>query len=334
MPKNKNALIRYLALDKCFSNKYRKFHIDMLLEEVNKALQELAGTTVSKRQIYDDIKFMESEEGFSAPITKIKEGKRVYYRYEDPNFSIRNTFLNEEDIATLKVTLNVLSKFDGIPYYKQIENIINKLQKKLNVQVDGRRVINFDLNIDLVGIDYIDTLFYAIVHKQVLKVEYENFQGKYYELIFHPQYLKQYNRRWFCIGYVENDDRDIWLLALDRVKNIHFTGGKYVLKNIDWEEEYFYDIVGVTRFADESIQKVELLFSKELAPYIRTKPLHPTQVHKFLDDGRLHVYLNVIPNYELESLILSFGEDVEVLSPVSLREKISERLIRMLNKYE
>ena len=32
---NKNVYIRYQALDKCFSNQYRMFFIEDLLEEVN-----------------------------------------------------------------------------------------------------------------------------------------------------------------------------------------------------------------------------------------------------------------------------------------------------------
>jgi len=42
----------------------------------------------------------------------------------------------------------------------------------------------------------------------------------------------------------------------------------------------------------------------------------------------------LIPNPELEQVILSFGEDVEVLSPESLRLTIQNRIEQMQTVYK
>ena len=57
MAVNKNALIRYKTLDKCFSNQYRKYYINDLIETCNQVLTDHYGidTTVSRRQIFIDI---------------------------------------------------------------------------------------------------------------------------------------------------------------------------------------------------------------------------------------------------------------------------------------
>jgi predicted DNA-binding transcriptional regulator YafY len=68
-----------------------------------------------------------------------------------------------------------------------------------------------------------------------------------------------------------------------------------------------------------------LQFSPEVAPYVITKPLHPTQKHKN-DLTGLQVTIKVIPNFELEKLILSFGEQVKVVSPQGFKERIAQRL--------
>lgn len=85
MPTNKNAQLRYNILDKCFRNTGRKFFIDDLVKEVNKALRELEGEDkqVKKRQIQYDIRFMKSEQGWSVPLEKKRDGRRVYYQYSD-----------------------------------------------------------------------------------------------------------------------------------------------------------------------------------------------------------------------------------------------------------
>src|SRR5690625_4957236 len=97
MSVNKNALLRYHVLDRCFRNSGRKYFWQDLLDEINKALEEYngPGSKIKRRQLFDDIRFMESEQGWSIPLDKRREGRRVYYRYSDPEFSISNQPLNE-----------------------------------------------------------------------------------------------------------------------------------------------------------------------------------------------------------------------------------------------
>lgn len=59
------------------------------------------------------------------------------------------------------------------------------------------------------------------------------------------------------------------------------------------------------------------------APYVFTKPLLLSQKHTWLENGELEIRISVIPNYELESVILSFGKNAEVLAPEWLRKKLS-----------
>jgi nitrogen regulatory protein PII-like uncharacterized protein len=54
MPTNKNAQLRYQILDRCFSDKHRRYTIDDFLEKVNEALLDLTDREVSLRQICDD----------------------------------------------------------------------------------------------------------------------------------------------------------------------------------------------------------------------------------------------------------------------------------------
>ena len=49
--------------------------------------------------------------------------------------------------------------------------------------------------------------------------------------------------------------------------------------------------------------------------YVENKPIHETQKHKWIDDETLEVRFKVIPNYELERLILSYGPSVKIIQP-------------------
>ena len=104
MATNKHATIRYHALDRCFSNPGRKFFIEDLIYACNQAIYDFAGIEngVKRRQVFDDITFMESEQGWSIPLERTKDGKRVFYRYADKSFSIKNQGINQEEAEQLK----------------------------------------------------------------------------------------------------------------------------------------------------------------------------------------------------------------------------------------
>src|SRR5690606_41034294 len=92
-------------------------------------------------------------------------------------------------------------------------------------------------------------------------------------------YLKQYNNRWFVFGLNADNQVANWNLALDRIESLFEAALKYKPSETDWEE-YFFDLVGVTRPEGVELQEIVLKFSSEVAPSVVTKPIHPSQKHK------------------------------------------------------
>lgn len=97
--------------------------------------------------------------------------------------------------------------------------------------------------------------------------------------------------------------------------------------------EYFEDIIGVTRHENVEVQKIILAFDKQTAPYISSKPLHESQKVVLNGEDEFRISIEVIPNYELESLILSFGDRVRVLEPEEFRILIGGRLGKAVENY-
>ncbi|CAH0999053.1 hypothetical protein LEM8419_00348 [Neolewinella maritima] len=334
MPTNKNALLRYLTLDKCLRNTGRLYTLNDLIETCNDALAEANPESdgIRKRQLQDDLKFMRSEDGYGASIERIRKGKQSYYRYEDTNFSIRDQGLNDSEAKQMQAALSILSRFSGLPQFDWINELTSRLKSKFDLVHQEAEVISFEGNVDLTGREFITPLFNAIVNKRGLKVVYQDFLSpEPYELDFHPGYLKQYNNRWFVFGWNPAEKRPNWNLALDRIKSIHEVDVPYHPVDIDWED-YFYDIVGVTRPEDGVVENIVLQFDSHVAPYVRTKPLHPTQRMQELGDG-LSVTIKVIPNFELAKLVLSFGDQVTVVEPTSFRKSIQGRLNQAVASY-
>jgi predicted DNA-binding transcriptional regulator YafY len=205
---------------------------------------------------------------------------------------------------------------------------------KLGLSHNNDKIIEFDQNNFLKGLEYISPIYNSILYKKALSFEYKSFkQDTTQSFILHPYFLKQYNNRWYVFG--KNDDNQLIInLALDRIASIQEIKKAFIPNTgIDFGE-YFEDIIGVTISNEAQIQNVILKVNNSLLPYITTKPIHGSQKIKEKGAAYTVISLQLIPNYELESLILSYGEGLEVLEPQTLREIIKKRVELISSNYQ
>ena len=324
MPISKNALRRHFILDECFSNFGRKYFIEDLMEKCD---------GISRRQIFEDIDFFISTSGWDAPLEKYKDGKRTYYRYSNKDFTIRNRPITDEEMLQLQATVDMLSRFHGLPQFDLIQSLIDtiKSRTKIELKSSNSSVISLQSNEYVAGTDFISELFNYIVNKTPIKVEYQTFHKGKRSWIIHPYYLKQYNNRWFLIG-LNDEYRSFTHIGLDRIQSIDTVHTPYITnEQYDSVDEYFEDIVGVSIPDERTIEHVVLKFSNHRYPYVKAKPIHGSQ--KIEDDENGLITLDIMLNKELESILLSFGEDVEVIEPIRLRKQISEKIKSSYDKY-
>lgn len=337
MATNKNALIRYKVLDNCFRNPGRRYFIDDLIAECESVLLEIdpESNGISRRQIFEDMAFMESKEGWSIELDKLRDGKKVYYRYIDMSFSINNMPLNEVEINQLKAAVDILSQFKGMPQFEWVNELVPKLKQGIASDEVSATIMEFDSNQYLKGIEHLGPLHNAIYYKKILNISYQPFENDVpFDVVIHPYFLKQYNNRWFLFGYNAEKEKYDWNLAIDRIVSMKETKGKYQKNNkIDWQE-YFEDMIGVTKPVDAKPEKVVLHFEGRTGNYMETKPLHGSQKSKWIDDNTFEVTLQIIINYELERLILSYADCVTVIKPNILAASVKIRLQEALSQYK
>ena len=333
MAVTKTPLVRYKILDNCFRSNYRNYNFDTLLSKVNSELIELYGDNshcVQKRQLQQDIAFMKSEKGWAIEMIDEYDGKKKIYRYIDLNFSISKSPLNEVEIDEFQSAIQVLSQFEGMPQFIGIQEIIAKLKTDLKGSNNDRPFIGFDSNQDLKGVEFFSQLYNSVQNKIPLLITYKDFKSEEaYSFTFHPHYLKQYNNRWFLFGLHTDTGKQDWNVAIDRIVAIQSTNLEFIQSKIDWAE-YFSDMIGVSKSEGANIEEVILNFNKITGNYMASKSIHETQKHKWIDEQTLEVKIKVALNYELERLILSYADCVEVIEPLHLKEKIKNRLGKAL----
>lgn len=333
MATNKHAIVRYIALDKCFSNTGRQYTIDDLIDVCAEAIYMAYGNDsgISMRTIRGDISFMKSEDGYSAPIETYKDGGKSYYRYSEKGFSINKKKLSTSETEQLKNTLVTLSRFKGLPQFEWMNEVVARLEGEFAINNQITEVVGFDYNPDLVGLSHFDGLFQAITNKHCLSVQYHPSFAEAVTCIIHPYYLKQYNNRWFLFGMC---NEKIMNMPLDRIENFNRAECAFVENtNVNFND-YFDDVIGVSVPYNVNCQKIKLKIDRKRYKYIETKPIHPTQteIKAECDEDSVVIKLDLIPNYEFETLLLSFADSIEILEPLSLKEKIKERSRRILEK--
>ncbi|PWG78057.1 helix-turn-helix transcriptional regulator [Pararcticibacter amylolyticus] len=314
----KNPLIRYKVLDQCFRNPGKRYFIDDLISECNKVMSELDPSYrgISRRQLLDDISFMESSEGWSVVLVRHRVGRKVFYRYADIKYSINNMPLNAVELNQLRSALSVLNQFKGIPQFDGLDTLLAKIQHSPSGGTKNLKAA-FDHNPFLKGNEHLGTLFNALHHRIPLKITYQDFKAaESYQVLLHPYHLKQYNNRWFLFGYNPERAKKDWNMAVDRIIAVEEFDSAFIESDIEDWEEYFEDIVGVTKPEGAEVELIRIEIYGDTAKYIMNKPIHGSQKSKrLMDRPGIEVSLQLIINYEIKQLILSYADSMKVVSP-------------------
>lgn len=330
MPNTKNYSTRLRVLDQCLRSGHA-YSGKELTDFINREL-ELRGEPIitSRTTLMDDLLNIENE--YHTNIIRKKHGRQTTYQYEDPNFSIFSTELSEDDILHLGQALDILRRFDGMPEADWISELGARLNLCMNNLKEVRTAVGFESAIYNKGMEHFTPLFNSIRKKTTVELRYQSFKMQEPQtLIVHPYYLKQYNNRWFlfcCNG----DHTNLSNYPLDRILSVKLAHVPYRETHIDFDE-YFEDVIGVTKREGQQSEKVLLRFPKEEYPYVATKPWHGSQKKVAEDERTVTIELDVVINYELEQKILSWGNYVEVIAPASLRENILKRTMKADRKY-
>ncbi|MDR1980990.1 MAG: WYL domain-containing protein [Tannerellaceae bacterium] len=337
MPANRNALIRYKTIDNCLQNRYRQWTLDDLIDACSDALCEYEGIDkgISRRTIQADIQVMRSEKlGYNAPIV-VYDNK--YYKYDDPDYSITNTPLTEQDLNVLSEAVEVMKQFKGFSHFHSMTDIVSRLEDHItSVRQKTIPVIDFEKNESLKGLEHLDAIYQAIINRQTLSLQYRSFKAcSDKTFIYYPYLLKEYRNRWFVFG-VTKEDKMLTNFALDRIQHLETAHNEPFLENTFFDVATFFDdLVGVSKTLSSQPEVIRFRASREEAPYILTKPIHKSQhVVKESEEGDVVFEIEVIINIELQRIFLGSANEIQILSPQHLVDLMKEKLEKAAENYK
>lgn len=332
MPHIKNALIRYRIIDRCLRNKYKPFPTKKDLREAcEEALfGSVYGDNICDSTIEKDMFAMKMEH--DAPIKYSK--RNGGYFYEDPNFSINDIPLTDDDLSAIKFALSTLMQFREVEMFKQFGSAMDKIVDRVSITSgsDGEDVgkyVQFETAISLGGNEFLTPLLDAIRNKFNVNFNYGSFiSGNAKQRSCLPLLLKEYRNRWYLISF-DNNKNTIITYALDRMSDLTITT-ELNTKAFSFDADaYFKYVVGISVDNSSKPQEVILKANTVAAKYLQSQPLHFSQKLIKEENDTSTLSLEVMVSEELIRLLLSFAGEIEIMKPQSLRKIILERVSKM-----
>ena len=172
------------------------------------------------------------------------------------------------------------------------------------------------------GQQHLTTIVDAMREGVALSMTYQSF-GRSEPTTFEvePYCVKLFEQRWYMLGMSDK----LRIHALDRIKALEPTEHKFNLpKKFDatkFFEDYYGIIIGDKEF---DVCPVALKVDWWQSKYLRTLPLHHSQVEVERTDEYSIFEYRLCPSFDFRQKILSLGATTEVLAPAELIAKVRE----------
>lgn len=294
------SIRRYsLIIEKIKQTQYPSFQVikDYLLSQ---------GFEVSPRTVQRDIEQIRFE--FGVEIT-YNRSKRGYY-----------------------IDLDSSINFESFIRFLEIVNTAELLTESLQESKDSLKHISFESQGSLKGIENLKPLLYAIMNHKRIRFSHENFEtGKIRKYSLDPYLLKEYQSRWYIVGFIS--DTSLLTFGIDRMTDLEVLQDIFTYNTSINPMKLFENAIGLT-FSGGNAEEIILSFTPLQGKYLKSLPLHKSQVILKDDDLELIIRLYIIPNFEFIQKLLMLGETVTVIKPEWLINHLKKSLQNTLKRYK
>lgn len=211
----------------------------------------------------------------------------------------------------------------------QINQLIIEYLRNTAVHDD---YIYLESRTDLEGIDYLIPLMKAIKDRKMVEFTHHKYQTEQRsDQQVQPYFLKEFERRWYLIGICMKDGKRR-VYGLDRIHDLRVSNEVF-RKQPHIHIEDYSKVVGV-HVIDTTVHKIQLRFSRLLGHYIKSLPIHSSQVLIQESDDQMTFELECTLSYELFNLIMKYGAEVPVLALQTLVNWVRDEHKKSLGFYE
>lgn len=246
------------------------------------------------------------EEMFEINIECDKRGGYVYY------------IENKDDMSREGISSWMLSAFS-------VGNLLNE-SREMKDRVLFEKIPS--------GHQYLTSFLEAIRENLIVDITYQSFEkDEPYTFPVEPYCLKVFRQRWYLLARSLHYD-ELRIYSLDRIHKLYVTNNPFLYPVKFSPEDYFSNYFGIIHRNTEKPETVVIKVYGNHRRYFDTLPLHHSQTLLKKENGYSIFQYLLHPTFDFIQELLSHGENIEVLIPISLRQEIADIVNKMADIYK
>ena len=205
------------------------------------------------------------------------------------------------------------------------------INNRLSADLNLRKKVQFERIPG--GIEHLDKLMEALQKNLGIEMQYRRYYGIDDLKTYHckPLAMKLFKQRWYLIA--RNEKNETRCFALDRIDRLELNQTPFkTLEDFDLEA-HFRDAFGIYVEPDLPTETILVKADTDQSNFLKGLPLHHSQrIVEETDDYTVFSW-HLKPSYDFIQQLLTMNAHIEVLEPLSLREKIKTLVMAMISKY-
>ena len=189
--------------------------------------------------------------------------------------------------------------------------------------------------------EYLETFINAMKRKVRVEVKYRRYESdNVTEVDFEPYCLKLFNQRWYVLAHFhrdatpEKEERDYYgVYSFDRMQEVSLTNVKFEVRDDFDAQDYFSECFGVFVSESTPAERIVLRAYNKQRYYLNDLPLHHSQ--KVIGRGENYTDFEyyIRPTIDFCGHILSLANQLKVICPQSLADRIRQMAMDTLEMY-
>ena len=263
----------------------------------------------------------------------------------------RSTFNRHKDAIQDIFGINIdCDRKGGYKYYIANEKVLREdtvqnwivSTMSVNDVISDSRALHDRIVLQQIPCDeYLEIFINAMKRKVRVEVKYRRYESdNITEADFEPYCLKLFNQRWYVLAHFhrdatpEKEERDYYgVYSFDRMQEVSLTNVKFEVRDDFDAQDYFSECFGV--FASESTpaERIVLRAYNKQRYYLNDLPLHHSQ--KVIGRGENYTDFEyyIRPTIDFCGHILSLANQLKVICPQSLADRIRQMAMDTLEMY-
>jgi predicted DNA-binding transcriptional regulator YafY len=291
---------------------------------------------ISRATLKRDLEYLRSRLGAPIEYDATVNGYRLIDEGRDARHELPGLWFDERELYSLLMAHQLLAGLDTDgalarhlqPLLERIRQLLGGGSGALGEELDTEALMK---RVKIIGAArrpvpsrWFEIVAEAVLRRRRLHLRYlSRGRGEVGEREVSPQRLVHYRNTWYLDGWCHRVSglRRFALDAIEQAQALEGRAKDVAQKQVQDEMDAGYGI-----YAGGTRRWATLVFAVRAAPWCSREEWHAEQKGRWLDDGRYELVVPYVDDTELVMDVLRQGDEVEVLAPPELRDKVHARL--------